>query len=294
MDGAEEALVTQAHKADGEVLPGEGDDGAVGHGLPSRVHAEIELLLLGMGDEAQDGAVRHNDGAQGEVVDPDGGDDQAAAVGREDGTSAAEGIGCGARGRGHNEAVAGIGGHEVVADIEVGAQQGGVDEAVEVHFVECKGGVAVVGMVGSDIEEGAGLEGVAAGHEVGDEAVDIVAPGGGEEAEVPEVDAKDRDVAPSQEMYGAEEGAVASDGEEEVERAVGQPVVDDTGLHPPLVEEGDKPVELGGVEVLRVFRRTSRRLACGDSTMANLGGRFGGGVAEIECYVHECVNVLSC
>ena len=46
MDGAEEALVTQAHKADGEVLPGEGDDGAVGHGLPPRVHAEIELLLL--------------------------------------------------------------------------------------------------------------------------------------------------------------------------------------------------------------------------------------------------------
>ena len=148
MDGAEEALVTQAHKADGEVLPGEGDDGAVGHGLPSRVHAEIEPLLLGVGDEAQDGTVRHNDGAQGEVVDPDGGDDQAAAVGREDGTTAAEGVGCGARGRGHNEAVAGIGGHEVVADIEVGAQQGGVDEAVEVHFVEGKGGVAVVGMVG--------------------------------------------------------------------------------------------------------------------------------------------------
>ena len=75
---------------------------------------------------------------------------------------------------------------------------------MEVHFVEGKGGVAVVGMVGSDIEEGARLEGVAAGHEVGDEAVDIVAPGGGEEAEVPEVDAKDRDVAPSQEMYGTE------------------------------------------------------------------------------------------
>lgn len=53
-------------------------------------------------------------------------------------------------------------------------------------------------------------------------------------------------------------------------------VVDNVGLHPSVVEKGDEPFELRAVgEPLRVFI-------------------FGVGVAKIECYVHEFVNVLTC
>ena len=51
----------------------------------------------------------------------DGGDDEAAAVGREDGAATGERIGSGTCGRGHNDAIAGIGGYIKVVDIDLGA-----------------------------------------------------------------------------------------------------------------------------------------------------------------------------
>ena len=243
MNGAEKALVAQSDKADGEFFAREGDLGAVGQGLPTGVHAEAELLGLGMGDESQLGRVGDYDGAEGEVMHPDGCDDQTAAVGGEDGASATKGVGRGASRGGHDDTVAGIGGHKVAGDIKVGAEQGLLDKTMETHFVECKGGEAAACGGGYDVEERTGLEGVAAGQEVGDEAVDVVAPGGGEETEVAEIDSQDRDVAVGNEVDGTEEGAIATDGEEKVELALGQLVLDNVGLHTPAVEEGDEALE---------------------------------------------------
>ena len=143
VDGAEEALSVEADKADGEGFAGEVDLGAAGEVEASGVHAEVEVRWLAgtflMGDEAELGAVGDDDGTEGKVVRPDGGDDEAAAVGGEDGAAAAEGVGRGACWGGDDEAVAGVGGDEVVIDIEVCVQKGAVVETVEGDFVE--GGV---------------------------------------------------------------------------------------------------------------------------------------------------------
>ena len=108
-DGGEEVLGVHADEADVEGGAAEGYLGGTREGEAARVHAESEAL--GDGDEAQARVVGHDDGAQGEGVGTDGCDDEASAVGREDGASAGERIGRGARGRGHDDAVAGIGGH---------------------------------------------------------------------------------------------------------------------------------------------------------------------------------------
>lgn len=97
-----------------------------------------------------------------------GGNDKAMAVGGEDGASTAEGIGCGAGWSGHNETVASIGGHKVVSHIKVGAEQGAaLKEAVEADFVDNKGVNGMVRLIGKDMEEGAGLNGVAPSQKVG-------------------------------------------------------------------------------------------------------------------------------
>ena len=248
VDGVEEGLVVEADEADVEGFAREEDLGAAGEVLAAGVGAEVEELLLGMGDEAELGAVGDDDGSEGEVVGADGRDDEAAAIGCEDGAAAAEGVGGGAGGGGDDEAVAGVGGHEVAIDVEVGAQEGAVVEAVEADLVEGEGGELLAdGLVvgtGGDVEEGAGLEGVAAGEEVGDEGVHIVAAGGGEEAEMAEVDADDGDLATSDEVDGAEEGAVATDGEKEVARAFGEGVDDLFGFDTVAVEDVGEGLEL--------------------------------------------------
>ena len=143
VDGAEEALSVEADKADGEGFAGEVDLGAAGEVEASGVHAEVEVRWLAgtflMGDEAELGAVGDDDGTEGKVVRPDRCDDEAAAVWGEDGAAAAEGVGGGACWGGDDEAVAGVGGDEVIIDIEVCVQKGAVVETVEGDFVE--GGV---------------------------------------------------------------------------------------------------------------------------------------------------------
>lgn len=244
MDGGEEALVVETDELDGEAFAGEGDLGAAGELLAAGVGAEVEGGLLAVGDEAQLGGVGDDDGAEGEVVGSVGGDDEAGAVGGEDGAAAAEGVGCGACGGGYDEAVAGIGGHEVVVDKEVGGEEGAVEQTVEGDFVEGKGLETLLVGAGDDMEEGAGLDGVEPGEEVVDEAVDVVTSRRGEESEVAEVDAEDGDVAVADEVDGAEEGAVASDGEEEVEMGVGYCVGDFFGLDSVALEDVDELAEL--------------------------------------------------
>ncbi len=244
VDGGEEALVAKADEAHFEVFAAQSYLGATGEVLAARVHAEAELLRRGMRDKAQGGAVGHDDGAQGEVVHPNGGDDEAAAVGREDGAATAEGVGSGACGGGDDDAVAGIGGHKVVGDKKVSAQQGCIVEAVKADFVEGEGGEGVGAPVCLDMEEGAGLEGVAPGKEVGSEGVKGVAPGGGEESKVAKVDSKHGDVAPGKQVDGAEQGAVAPDGEEEVVVALGQGVGYSVGFDSAAVQYVDQAVYL--------------------------------------------------
>ena len=223
---------------EGEVFAGEGELGATGHELPAGVGAQAEALVLHLGDQAQGGTLGHDDGAEGEVVGAIGGDDEAVAVGGEDGAAAAEGIGRGARRGGHDEAVAGIGGHEVVVDIEVGAEEGApFEEAVDADFVDDKGVEGIGGLVGDYMKERAGLDGVAAGKEVGDQGGDVETACRGEEAQVTEVDADDGNLAAANQMDGAEEGAVAPDGEEEVVVAVGQGVGNFLGVDTVVVQD---------------------------------------------------------
>ncbi len=224
VDGGEEVLVVEADKFDGEAFAGEVHLGATGEMLSTGVHAEVEGLLLRIGDEAEMGAVGDDDGTEGEVVGADGCDDEASAVGGEDRSAAAEGVGRGTCGGGHNEAVTGVCADEVAVGEEVGAEEGAVVEAVEADFVEGKGGEAVVALPCNHMEQGAGLDGVATSEEVGHEGVDVVAASGGEEAEMAEVDAQHGDVAVTDKVHGAEEGAVASNGEEEIVGSVGEGV----------------------------------------------------------------------
>ena len=83
----------------------------------------VGIGMMGSGDcdQPQACGVGDNDGAQGEGVGADGGDDEASTVGREDGATAGERVGRGARGCGHDDAVAGIGSHIEVVDIDLGA-----------------------------------------------------------------------------------------------------------------------------------------------------------------------------
>ncbi len=194
MDGGEKGLAVETHETDSEGGAGEHDFGAAGEMELLRVGTEVELRRVGtgidgtgVGDEAQVRAVGHDDGAQGEIVGGDGCDDEAAAVGREDGAAAAEGVGGGAGGGSDDKAVGGVGGNEVARDIEVGAQQGGIVEAMEAYLVEREESTG--SRIGRYLQEGAGLEGVAAAKDVVDESVDVVASGGGEEAEMAKVDA---------------------------------------------------------------------------------------------------------
>ena len=191
VDGGEEGLAVEPDEADGEGCAGKHNLGTTGKMELLRVGTQVELLLLGMGDETEDGMVGHDDGTEGKIVGGDGGDDEAAAIGREDGAATAERVGGGAGGGGDDEAVGGIGGDKVVVDIEVGAQQRSIVETVETYLIERRRTVAgdILGSCEGYLQKGAGLEGVASAKDVVDEGVDVVASGGGEEAEMAKVDA---------------------------------------------------------------------------------------------------------
>lgn len=85
------------------------------------VGTKVKVLLpIGVSDEAESCMVGNNDRAEGEIVGCDGSDDEAAAIGCKDGTTAAERVGSRAGGGGDDEAIGGIGGNEIVVDIKVG------------------------------------------------------------------------------------------------------------------------------------------------------------------------------
>lgn len=252
MDGAEEALIAKTDKTDGEALAGEGDFGSVREGLSARVHAKTELLGLRMGDKTEGGRVRHDNRAQGEIVDTDGCDDETATVGGENRASATKGVRRGTRWGGDNDAVASVSSDKVVGDVEVGAEEGFFDKAVKADLVEGEGRELSAFISSHNVKECAGFEGVVPCHKVGDETVDVVAPGGGEETKMAKVHAKNGYVTVRNEVDGAEEGPVTTDGEKEVQRAVGKTVVDEVGLYPMVVQQGYEPLELWAVFIVDV------------------------------------------
>ena len=103
--------------------------------MASRVHAEGEFRIV-LNLQCDAGGVGDDDGTEGEGVCADGGDDEASAVGREDGSSAGERVGRGACGRRHDDAVAGIGGHIEFVDKDLGAKHGRFLGPVEEDLVE--------------------------------------------------------------------------------------------------------------------------------------------------------------
>ena len=216
MDGTEEALIAKTDKTDGEALAREGDFGTVWEGLSARVHAKTELLGLRMGDKTEGGRVRHDNRAQGEIVDTDGCDDETATVGGKDRTSATKGVSRGTRWGGDNDAVAGVSSDKVVRDEEVGAEEGLFDKAVKADLVKGEGRELSAFISSHNVEKCARFEGVAPSHKIGDETVDVVAPGSGEETKMAKVDTQDGNVAVGNKMDGTEEGAVATDGEQKI------------------------------------------------------------------------------
>lgn len=245
MDCAEETLVAETHEPHGVVLAREGDLAAAVEHQMTGVGAQVDSTPRGS-DKSQHGTVGDDDGAQGEVMHGDGRDHKTATVGREDGATATKGVGCGACGRGNKEAVAIIGGHEIIVDIEVGAQEVGVVDTVQGDLVEgcqrrLRGGSADV-----DMQEGTGLDGVMACQEVLDQKVEMIARRGipipifasygGEEPKVAEIDTHHGDGTVGDKVHGTEQGTIATDGEDEVVMAVRYLALNLLGIHLMAVE----------------------------------------------------------
>jgi hypothetical protein len=225
MDGGEETLVVKTDEVKGECFAGEDEFGATGEMLTAGVGAEVEVLVLWMGDQTESGAIGHDDGAEGEVVGTVGSDDEAMAIGGENGTATAERIGGGSGRSGHDKTVAGIGGYKVVVDKKVGAQEcATLEKTVEADFVDDEGVNRIVGLVGNDMEKSSRLNGVTSGEEVGDQGGGVETTRGGEEPKVAEVDTDDWYLATSDEVDGAQECAVATNGKKKVEMAFGEGV----------------------------------------------------------------------
>ena len=134
-DGREEVLLAGADEVDIKWGALQMKVGSVVQGDTLRVDAEgIDGGLFdGEGDAS---CVGHDDGAQGEGMGRDGGDDEALRVGCKDRSAAGERVGGGTRGGGHDDTVAGIGGHIVAIDIDAGAEQRVLFAAVDEHLVE--------------------------------------------------------------------------------------------------------------------------------------------------------------
>ncbi len=178
-----------------------------------RVDTEIERLRAWVRGKAQVGSIWNYDRTQGEIMGGYGGDDKTATIGGENGTATAERIGGGTGGGGHYETVAGIGGDKVIVDKEVGAQQRSVVKPMEADLIErCEWRDGRR----SYLKKCAGFKSIAAGKDIRDEGVNIVAAGGSEEAEMPKVDAQHGYVAIADEMDGTEQGAVATNREKKV------------------------------------------------------------------------------
>ena len=67
-----------------------------------------------------------------------------------------------------------------------------------------------------DLKKGTRFECIAAVKDVGNQRIDIVTSGSCEETKMTEVDAKNRNIPATDEVDGAEQGTVATDGEEEI------------------------------------------------------------------------------
>ena len=228
--------------------------GATGEVQTTGVSTKVEGLRMGMSDQSQVGTVGHDNGTEGEIVHPDGGDDEAAAIGREDRTATTEGIGSRAGWGCHYETVAAIGGNKVVVDKEVSTQQRGIVEAMQADLVE--GDERILGRVGDYLKEGAWLKGIASAHDVGHQRINVIVTGSGEKTEMTEVDAENRHIPASNEMNGTEQCTVATNRKEEIVvdadgQGFGNLVGFDTaGMQ--TINEGQQLLAQGGFEVTDV------------------------------------------
>ena len=219
---------------------------ARGYLVGRRVECQRHCLAARTGTQGDDGAVGHDDGTQRQRMRRDGGDDETAAVGRQDGAAATERVGGGARRRGDDDAVAGIERHKLAVDIELRAEQRDVVHAVQRRLVQRQRQPLSVGLQACAVglQHGALLDGIAARQQVGDQRVDIVTARRRQEAQMTEIDAHHRYVAVGSQVGGAEQRAVATDGENEIDGVGRQAVVrDTTNGHPFVGQQALQPAE---------------------------------------------------
>ena len=76
-----------------------------------------------MGNKAYVRGVGHDDGAESKCVNSNGRKHKTVGVGCKYRSAAAEGVGCGACGGGHYEAVAGVGGKKLAIDKNIGGKE---------------------------------------------------------------------------------------------------------------------------------------------------------------------------
>jgi hypothetical protein len=161
--------------------------------------------------------VANDDGAIGEGVRADGGDDEGFDGGMNDGTAGGEGVSGGAGGRGDDEAVGAIANDEVVVDGEFEFDHPGERGFVDDGVVEDV--LAVDDLIGAeklDLEHGANGFGGAAGERFFESGIEFVDGEAGKKAEAAHVDGEDGEAARSGEACGSEKGAVATEDEEEI------------------------------------------------------------------------------
>ena len=190
---AEDAVVEE--ELDG-LLTIDGEEGFVG----DDVDDDGDLAVAG-----------EDDGADGEEVGADGGEDHGVDCGHEDGAVGGEGVGGGAGGGGDDDAVGAEAGDELAVELDgefthAGDGTFGEDDVVEcVPFAE---EVAVAEELGA--HEAAGVDDGGTGDPGFEGGVELGEGDFGEEAERAEVDAEDGGVRVGKGASDGEKGAIAT------------------------------------------------------------------------------------
>ena len=195
----------------------DGDGGVLVETLAASVNGEHEVVAAAVNAELYLDAVVEDDGAHGETVCCDGGEDYRLGVGRDDGASYAEGVAGGAGGGADDETISEIGGEVVAVNGGVDADHRRVVVLEDGYLVEGVGTLQISARGGHlvHLEQRTLFYLVVALGDVAEYVVGILWQYVADETEAPGVDAYDGHAAVAHKLCRAEEGAVTAyaDGE---------------------------------------------------------------------------------
>ena len=180
------------------------------------IDGEVGLVGDDVDDYGYLGVAGEDDGADGEEVGTDGGEDHGVYGGHEDGTVGGEGVGGGAGGGGDDDAVGAEAGYELAVEFDgelAHAGDGAFGEDDVVEGVPLAEELAVAEELG--VHEAAAVDDGGAGEPGVEGVVELGEGDFGEEAEGAEVDGEDGRVGEGEGAGGGEEGSVATEADDE-------------------------------------------------------------------------------